>query len=74
MITKDEVTSWGQMAVAVIGAVVVVWNTLKIHTLSAKWDGFKLEYDDAIKGRSNLQGHMDEQADVRDRAEQKEKQ
>lgn len=73
MITEADVTRWAQIGAAIAGGLGIVWNALKVHDLSVKWDGFKLEYDEAIKAQSRAEGHLDEQSDVRDRAEKKEK-
>jgi hypothetical protein len=84
MINKDDVKNWSETAAAVLAGITILWNFVKVQWLSAKWDGFKLEYDRLNRSESHKEGELaarnqerdrqqDEQHRQEDRADRKEK-
>lgn len=66
---KALMEDWGGAVLGGLALIGVGWNKVGIKFLSAKWDGFKLEYDRLNRSDAAKGGRLDEQADQRERAE-----
>ena len=66
--SANDVERWGGIALAAIAVVLAVWNKFGIRSLNVKTDGM-MEY----RSRADrAEGKLEEQGDVRDRADKKE--
>ena len=59
MIAKEDIKGWGEAVVAVFAAIALVWHSFKISSLSAKWDGFKVEYDKLNRSDAKREGELE---------------